>query len=29
MELARGGELTDHVYKHGKLNEIDARKILI
>lgn len=29
MELARGGELLDFVSKHGKLSEMDARKILL
>ena len=29
MELASGGELTDYVGKKGRLDEIEARKILI
>ena len=29
MELASGGELMEYVQKMGKLNEIEARKILI
>ena len=29
MELASGGELTDYVQKKGRLDEIEARKILI
>ena len=29
MELASGGELTDYVSKKGRLDEIEARKILI
>jgi serine/threonine protein kinase len=29
MELARGGELMEHVQKEGRLTEQHARKILI
>jgi serine/threonine protein kinase len=29
MELASGGELTDYVQKKGRLDEIEARKILV
>lgn len=29
MELARGGELMEHVQKKGKLNEQEARTILL
>ena len=29
MELARGGELMEYVQKKGKLDEIEARKILL
>lgn len=29
MELATGGELTDYVRKKGRLDEIEARKIIV
>ena len=29
MELASGGELTEYVQNKGRLNEIEARKIII